>query len=137
MEAFQLGVNYVTHSNIEISQADADRVVGHVVIVDHHHQPYGVVHGGLYCTLVETLASTGAHLWAQEQGLKGCVGVHNSTDFLRATREGTIVGEASPIHRGRTQQLWLVEISRQADGKPVARGQVRLQNVADAAVIGG
>jgi acyl-coenzyme A thioesterase PaaI-like protein len=45
-------------------------------------------------------------------------------------------GEATPIHRGRTQQLWQVVITRQADGKVVARGQVRLQNILDPAVIG-
>lgn len=135
MEDFHQGINYVTHSEIELSEAGPDRAVGRVVIQPHHHQPYGVVHGGLYCTLVETLASTGAALWAMEQGMMGCVGVHNATDFLRSTREGTLIGTATPIHRGRTQQLWGVDITREEDGKAVARGQVRLQNLADASVI--
>jgi 1,4-dihydroxy-2-naphthoyl-CoA hydrolase len=137
MQDLHPGVNYVTHSDIRIVEATPDRAVGQVELKEHHQQPYGVVHGGLYCTLVETLASTGAALWAMDQGLVGCVGLHNSTDFLRSTREGTLIGEATPIHRGRTQQLWQVSITRQADGKEVARGQVRLQNLTDDSAIGG
>lgn len=137
MDDFHPGINFVTHNDIEITEADADRVRGRVVIGPHHLQPYGVVHGGLYCTVVETLASTGAHLWAQDQGLVGCVGVHNSTDFLRATRDGVLVAEAAPVHRGRTQQLWSVRVRREEDDRDVARGQVRLQNLSDAVAIGG
>lgn len=135
MEDLHAGINFVTHSDIEILEADGDRAVGRIEITDHHHQPYGIVHGGVYCTLVETLASTGAALWAMSQGMVGCVGLSNMTDFLRATRDGVIVGEATPIHRGRTQQLWQVVITRQADEKMVARGQVRLQNLADDSLI--
>lgn len=137
MDDLHAGINFVKHSEIEITDADADRVRGRVVIRPHHHQPYGVVHGGLYCTLVETLASTGAALWAVDQGLVGCVGVHNSTDFLRSTRDGVLLAEATPVHRGRTQQLWSVSITREEDGKEVARGQVRLQNLTDSSPIGG
>lgn len=137
MQDFHAGVNYVSHSDIELREADAERAVGRIVIADHHHQPYGVVHGGVYCTLVETLASTGAAVWAMEQGMVGCVGVHNATDFLRSVRQGTIEGVATPIHRGRTQQLWQVDVTRIDDSKLVARGQVRLQNITDAAAIGG
>lgn len=132
---FSDGVNFVRHSDIEIVVAAADQVRGRIEIAPHHHQPYGIVHGGVWCTLVETLASTGAAIWAMEQGMAGCVGVHNATDFLRSMREGAVVGDATPIHRGRTQQLWLVEITREGDGKAVARGQVRLQNITDEAVI--
>jgi len=137
MEDFHAGINYVSHSDIEVTEASPDRAVGRIALANHHHQPYGVVHGGVYCTLVETLASTGGALWAMDRGMAGCVGVHNSTDFLRSTREGVLIGEATPIHRGRTQQLWQVEVTRESDGKLVARGQVRLQNIADASVIGG
>ncbi|HZD03660.1 MAG TPA: PaaI family thioesterase [Longimicrobiales bacterium] len=136
MEYLHPGINYVTHSGIELTEAGPDRAAGRVTISEIHLQPYGVVHGGLYCTLVETLASTGAALWAREEGMGGCVGVSNTTDFLRSTRGGVLLAEATPIHRGRTQQIWLVVITREGDGKVVARGQVRLQNIADPAAIG-
>ena len=56
------------------------------------------------------------------------VGVNNNTDFYRAVREGTLTSTATPLHRGRSQQVWLVE-TVDADGKVAARGQVRLQNL--------
>jgi len=120
---------YVTLTGIELTDASIDQCLGRVEIVPDHHQPYGVVHGGVYCTLIETLASTGAALWAMEQGMAGAVGLSNKTDFLRATTEGVLLGRATPIHRGRTQQLWQVDVTRETDGKLVAQGQVRLQNV--------
>ncbi|MFP3914878.1 MAG: PaaI family thioesterase [Actinomycetota bacterium] len=137
MVDFHTGTNFVTHSGIEVTEANSEKAVGRLEVRPHHHQPYGVVHGGVYCTLVETLASTGAALWALDQGMAGCVGVHNATDFLRPVREGVLGGEATPVHRGRTQQLWMVTITRQEDGKEVARGQVRLQNLTDPSMIGG
>lgn len=135
MMDFHSGVNFVTHSDIEIVEADGEKVVGRIAVAPHHHQPYGVVHGGVYSTLVETLASTGAAIWAMEQGMMGCVGVNNSTDFLRSTRDGTLEGVATPVHRGRSQQIWQVEITRQEDGKLIARGQVRLHNLTDDSVL--
>jgi 1,4-dihydroxy-2-naphthoyl-CoA hydrolase len=55
--------------------------------------------------------------------------VSNQTDFLRAVRDGRLTATGMPIHRGRLQQLWAVEI-RDARDRLVARGQVRLQNIA-------
>ncbi len=129
-------VTYVGHSGIELTDASPDHARGRVVIDEIHHQPYGVVHGGLYSTLVETLASTGAATWAMANGMAGAMGLSNTTDFLRATRNGVLVGEATPIHRGRNQQIWEVSITREADGKLVAHGQVRLQNIQDTESVG-
>ena len=120
---------YVTHTGLELTDASTEHAEGRIEINETHHQPYGVVHGGVYCTMVETLASTGAALWAMDQGLAGAMGLSNKTDFLRATTEGVLLGRATPIHRGRTQQLWQVDITRESDGRLVAQGQVRLQNV--------
>lgn len=120
---------YVSHSGLELTDASADHAEGRIEINETHHQPYGVVHGGVYCMMVETLASTGAALWAMENGMGGAMGLSNKTDFLRATTDGVLLGRATPIHRGRTQQLWQVDITRDTDGKLVAQGQVRLQNV--------
>lgn len=57
------------------------------------------------------------------------VGVNNNTDFFRAVAEGTLTSTATPLHRGRSQQLWLVETVIDADGRLASRGQVRLQNL--------
>ncbi len=122
---------------LELTEVTPDRCEGRIDTGPVHRQPYGIVHGGTYCTLVEALASTGAAVWALEQGFAGVVGISNTTDFLRSHREGGIRGTATPIHRGRTQQLWQVEIRREADNKLLARGQVRLQNLVDPQAIGG
>lgn len=122
---------YVAHTGIELTDASVDHCEGRLEINENHHQPYGVVHGGVYCTLIETLASTGAAIWAMDQGMGGAVGVSNKTDFLKATTDGVILGRATPIHRGRTQQLWQVDVTRESDGRLIAQGQVRLQNMAE------
>ena len=103
-----------------------DRVTAHLDVGPTHQQPYGIVHGGVWCSVIESLASIGAALRVASSG-RYAVGVSNSTDFLRAHRVGRIDAVATPIHAGRLQQLWVAELTRPEDGKVVARGQVRLQ----------
>lgn len=105
-----------------------DRVVAHLDVDERHHQPHGIVHGGVWCSVIESLASIGGALRVASTG-RFVVGVNNVTDFLRSHRKGRIEGVATPIHVGRLQQLWQVELARPEDGKLVARGQVRLQNL--------
>jgi uncharacterized protein (TIGR00369 family) len=91
-------------------------------------QPMGIVHGGVWCAMVESMASVSAYVWLRENGGGNVVGVNNNTDFLRAITEGTAYGVSEPVHRGRRQQLWLVTI-RDDRERLIARGQVRLQNL--------
>lgn len=105
-----------------------DRVTAHVELDARHHQPFGLVHGGVWCTIVESLASVAGSLRAAVTG-DVVVGVANATDFLRAHRTGRVDAVATPVHVGRSQQLWQVAITRADDGKAVARGQVRLQQL--------
>jgi uncharacterized protein (TIGR00369 family) len=115
---------------IELDEASAARVLAHVDIDERHHQPYGIVHGGVWASIVESVASHGAALAAMElEQVAGVVGVSNLTDFLRSHAQGRVDAIASPVFVGRNQQLWAVEISRATDGKLVARGQVRFQNL--------
>ncbi len=118
---------FVEHLGLEMSEADGDHVVGTWEALPKLHQPYGIVHGGVHCSVVETLASVGAALWFGARGK--VVGVSNSTDFFRAVTEGTLTSTATPLHRGRSQQVWIVE-TRDSDDRLVSRGQVRLQNLA-------
>ena len=97
-------------------------------IHDRLLQPWGIVHGGVYCSMVESMASTAAYTWISANGGGAVVGVNNNTDFLRAIGSGTVYGTATPVHRGRRQQLWIVTIAGSGD-RLVARGQVRLQNL--------
>jgi 1,4-dihydroxy-2-naphthoyl-CoA hydrolase len=118
---------------LELLSADGDRVVGRLPVAPHLHQPYGIVHGGVFSSVVETTASVGGALWFGDRG--HVVGVSNHTNFLRAVREGVLDVEATPVHRGRTQQLWQVSVS-DAEGRLVARGEVRLANIAPEAIDG-
>ena len=111
---------------LEMVSADGDRVVARVPVGPHLHQPTGIVHGGVHATLVETAASVGASLWLGEGRV--AVGISNHTDFLRSVTEGVLHVEALPIQRGRTMQLWRVEVSDD-EGRPVASGRVRLMNL--------
>ena len=103
------------------------RVSGTIAADERHHQPWGLVHGGLYTTAIETFATLGAVEAVKDRGQQA-VGVANATDFLRPHRSGRLNVVAVPIQHGRTQQLWQVEIRWPEDDKLVARGQVRLQN---------
>ena len=89
-----------------------------------HHQPYGVVHGGVYSSMVETAASVGAALHVMPQG-RHTVGLENSTTFLRATRDGHLTARATPLARGRRSHVWEVEI-RDDEDRLVAKGRVRM-----------
>jgi 1,4-dihydroxy-2-naphthoyl-CoA hydrolase len=113
---------------IEFEERGPTRVTGSIAADERHHQPWGLVHGGLYTTVIETFATTGAYEAVKDQG-QMAVGVTNVTDFLRPHRTGRLAVVATPIQQGRTQQLWQVEIRRPEDEKLVARGQVRLQNI--------
>jgi len=113
---------------IEFDEVSSTSVIGSIAADERHHQPWGLVHGGLFTAAIETFATTGAFEAVKDRG-QLAVGVTNITDFLRPHRSGRLAVNARAIQQGRTQQLWEVEISRPEDGKLVARGQVRLQNV--------
>ncbi|MBY8875222.1 PaaI family thioesterase [Micromonospora sp. PLK6-60] len=111
---------------LKMDEMTADRVVIRWQVRPELHQPFGIQHGGVYCSVVETAASIGGAIWLGERGR--VVGVANQTDFLRAVRDGELTAVGTPVHRGRSQQLWHVEIT-DAEDRLVARGQVRLQNL--------
>lgn len=117
-----LGVQHV--------EASGDKVVVQFTIGEQHLQPFGIPHGGIYCAVHESTASAAAYTWITGQGEdKVVVGTNNVCDFLRQAKVGdTITVTATPIHRGRSQQLWRVE-STDDENRLVAQGQVRLANI--------
>ena len=119
---------FVAASGFVVTDVAGTRVAGHVDLGPDQHTPWGVVHGGVYCTVIESAASIGASAAVIDRG-QFAVGVNNNTDFVRPMTTGRIDVVAEPIQQGRTLQLWQVVLSRADDGKLVARGQVRLQNV--------
>jgi uncharacterized protein (TIGR00369 family) len=115
--------------------ASADEVTCELPIGGHLHQPYGLVHGGVYASIIETLASVGAAMFALPKG-QSVVGLENSTSFVRAVRTGKLHGVAKPVHRGRQTQVWECEV-RGDDGKVAATGRVRMLCLAPGAQVAG
>ncbi|OBF93145.1 Thioesterase superfamily protein [Mycolicibacterium flavescens] len=123
-----LGKGFDTELGLTYLELGPDGGRAQLTVTDKLLQPYGIVHGGVYCSIVESLASVSAAVWLADNGGGNVVGVNNNTDFLRAISSGTVTAVSTPIHRGRRQQLWQITITAD-DDKLVARGQVRLQNM--------
>lgn len=106
-------------------QASGAEVVAEWTVGPQHLQAYGIVHGGVHCGVIETLASVGAALHGLERR-QTVVGLENHTSFIRAVRAGErLRARATPLTRGRTTQVWEASITTAA-GKLVAKGSVRL-----------
>lgn len=118
---------WARHLGIEVVEITSGRVRMRLETSEKHHQPMGILHGGVWASIVETAASYGAGFLARAQGAVGVVGVSNQTDFLRSHSEGLLEIEAEPLHAGRRQHVWEVRIHRPSDDILVARGQVRFQ----------
>ena len=118
---------FVAASGLVLDEVTSTRVTGHVEAGEDHHTPWGVVHGGVWATVVESAASVGASTAVREQGMYA-VGLTNTTNFLRPVASGRVDVEAVPLHQGRTQQLWKVDVTDER-GRLVAHGELRLQNV--------
>lgn len=122
-----MGLSFVT--------ATAELIVGELVIADPHLQPYGIVHGGVHCGIIEAACSTGAALYALASG-QSVVGLENSTSFLRACRGGRLRVTARPISRGRRTQVWEATVEDET-GHALAVGRVRLMCLEPGAAIAG
>ena len=82
---------WVREMGVTILEASADEVTCEWEVSEKHHQGYGIVHGGVHCGAIETVASIGAALVAMPRGQR-VVGLENSTSFVRAVRSGRLEG---------------------------------------------
>ena len=119
---------FLRAAGLVVDEVTASRVTGHLDLGPQHHTPWGIVHGGVYTTAVESAASVGASTAVRDQG-QVAVGLTNTTHFLRSVTAGRVNVEATALSQGRTQQLWRVDITDES-GRLVAHGELRLQNVA-------
>lgn len=109
----------------ELLSATRDEVVLEWEVTSRHHQPMGIVHGGVYCAAIETVCSIGASMDATERFGRQAVGLENHTSFIRSVRSGRLRAVATPITRGRNTQVWEAKVTNEA-GETVATGRVRL-----------
>ena len=109
---------------LRFTRATTDEIVGELVVGPQHLQPYGIVHGGVHCGIIEAACSTGAALVALGRG-QSVVGLENATSFIAAARGGTLRVTATPVTRGRRTQVWQAVVTDEA-GKTLSTGRVRL-----------
>ena len=121
------GGTFLYGAGLVIDEAGPTKVIGHIELGPDHHTPWGVVHGGVYATAVESAASIGGTAAVRDRG-QVAVGLTNTTQFLRSLKSGRVNVEAVPLHQGRTQQLWKVDVTDE-EGRLVAHGELRLQNL--------
>ncbi|MEK7705648.1 MAG: PaaI family thioesterase [Myxococcota bacterium] len=112
-----------------------DEITAEVPVTPHLFQPYGLVHGGVYTAVIETLASVGAALYVMAEG-RHAVGLENTTSFLRAVRTGTLHARAVPLTRGKRTHVWEVLVTDDT-GQSVATGRVRILCVAGHTTVAG
>ena len=109
---------------LRFTAARPDQFRAELEVGDAHRQPYGLVHGGVYAAMVETVCSTAAAVSVLGRG-RSAVGLENSTSFLKAVRSGRLLCEARPLVQGRNSQVWEAEVTDDR-GRLVAEGRVRL-----------
>jgi len=127
---------FVEHIGLTMTLATTERVEAELTLGPEHTQPYGLAHGGLYCTIVETLCSVGAAIVAMPNN-QATVGLENSTSFLRGTRAGgRIRGVAKRLAGGRRTQVWECDILDD-DDRVIASGRVRMLNIDKGGAVGG
>lgn len=119
---------FVKNAGLVLDAISDSKVAGHIDLTAAHHTPWGIVHGGVYATAVESAASIGATAAVAERG-QVAVGLTNTTHFLRSLTDGRVDVNAAALFQGRTHQLWRVDITDESGGY-VAHGEVRLQNIA-------
>jgi 1,4-dihydroxy-2-naphthoyl-CoA hydrolase len=110
---------------VTITLATKDEVRCELTVGAEHLQAYGIVHGGVHCGLIESMASIGAYLFAQQRGAH-VVGLENNTSFIRAVRAGKkLHAIAKPVTRGQRTQVWEGSVLDEHE-HIVATGRVRL-----------
>jgi uncharacterized protein (TIGR00369 family) len=109
---------------VRFVRATLDEIVAEWTVGPEHRQAYGIVHGGVYCGVIETLASVGAALNAMTRA-QSVVGLENHTSFIHAVRDGVLRCTAKPITRGRKSQVWEGTVTNE-EGRTIATGRVRL-----------
>lgn len=98
----------VSHLGIEFTALADDWLEARMPVDERTRQPLGLLHGGASVALAETVGSVAAYLCVEEG--KKCVGLEINANHIRPAREGWVTGRATPLHLGRTTQVWEIRI---------------------------
>jgi len=106
----QAVTGYDRHYGLEFLEFSETEVRAQVAVREEIKQPMGLVHGGLYASLAESMSSLATAAAVIGEG-KMAMGLSNSTSFLRPITEGAVHAHATRLHRGRTTWVWDVTFS--------------------------
>ena len=95
---------------LQVLHVDEEVVRAQVAVRDEIKQPMGLVHGGVFASIAESITSTATYLAVRPEG-KSAQGMSNQTSFLRPITEGTVHAEGRRRHRGRSSWVWEVDIT--------------------------
>lgn len=119
----QMQSGFDAHLGMHFRHVATDKTVATLEVTENHLQPYGLVHGGVYCTLAEAVCSVGAVMSILASG-RHAVGAENRTRFKRAARVGTtLTATAVPAEISEPWHTWQCTIE-DADGRVCAEGSV-------------
>jgi uncharacterized protein (TIGR00369 family) len=99
--------------DIELVETGPERVTATMPVTPRHHQPFGVLHGGVSVVLAETAASIGAYLAAPDGHT--AVGMEVNANHVRSVQKGRLAAVATPLHTGRTTHVWDVKIHHEGE----------------------
>lgn len=102
---------------IELRELTPQRVVATMPVDERTKQPFGILHGGASVALAETVASLGGAMNVDLEHFT-VVGIEINANHIRAKREGVVTGTGTPIHVGRSTQVWEVRIVDE-DERPI------------------
>jgi 1,4-dihydroxy-2-naphthoyl-CoA hydrolase len=112
------------HYGLQVEDASEELVLGRVDVREELTQPAGLVHGGVYASIAEALASLGTNVGVLGDGMVG-LGMSNHSTFLRPIAAGAIHATARRRHRGRTTWVWDVDLA-DAEGRLCAVSRVTI-----------
>ena len=106
--------NMAAHLGIEFIEVGTDYVRARMPVDERTRQPFGILHGGASVALAETLGSIGASCCI-DLSRQHCVGLEINANHVRSVREGYVYGKATPLHLGKSTQIWEIRITDEAD----------------------
>ena len=110
-------INLADKLGMELLELTPERVVLTMPVDERTRQPFGLLHGGASVALAETAASLAGAMNVDLEKFM-VVGIEINANHLRAKRDGTVTGTATPIHVGRTTHVWEIRIVDEQD-RPV------------------
>lgn len=114
----------VAHLGIEITEVGDDYLLARMPVDHRTHQPQGLLHGGASVALAETMGSMGAFLCV-DPAKYAVVGLEINANHIRGVKSGWVIGRATPMHRGRTTQIWEIRITDES-GKLVCISRITI-----------